>query len=122
MKHMVNGLEHAGTHMTLREIGDEYVLSRSTYPMTNMEYEDADIYARRKMIWNSVFEEDSEFAHVYLGRLIGEVVMQGRIDRQIAMKSAEKNEARRNLQPSYTHHQNRIAFASICQYTVGNGF
>lgn len=78
MKHTIRGMENCNASMTLREIGDEYVLSRNQPPMNNDEYAYAENYARIKMIWNSVFEEDPEFAHVYLGRLVGEVVVSER--------------------------------------------
>lgn len=75
MKHKIRGMEHCNASMTLREIGDEYVLSKGKAAMTDEEYAYAEGYARVKMIWNSVFEEDPDFAHVYLGRLIGEIVV-----------------------------------------------
>lgn len=78
MAYKVRDLEDAGLHMTLREIANKFVLTRSVAEISDEEYDRAEPYAQRKIVREEVFASDPELAHVYLGRIIGEVVLENR--------------------------------------------
>lgn len=91
----VHGFEQCGFGMTLRTIGNTYLMQRSDLPMTDVEFRYAREYAAKKMKADSHTEfESDEQRYVYYGRLIGEEVFQRRMTAEINTNVARStNEA-----------------------------
>ena len=84
----VRGLENAGFGSSLRTIGNAYLMTRSGFPMTDAEFRTAREYAQMKLDADHYTQfANDEVKYVYLGRLIGEQVLQNRFDADLIYMS-----------------------------------